>query len=405
MDLPEIGREGILGYARAVLHRRARVGVAFHAKAGEQPDGIGGRLRHRVSGAGADGDDARAGHAPGSLWPAALWARSGMRDLRSSSDDVTSSRTAFGRLLHPAISRIVRPQPRHQPVVASMAQTFTQGLSMGSTMGLLLVDGLRHHKMQFESCSPEAIIGGKYSLFASQGTPRMHISFTPADEAFRQEVRQFIAESYPKELKGRSRGEFSTKEDFLAWHKILFKQGWVAPSWPKQHGGTGWTSTQKYIFGEECAAADTPTTLPFGLAMVGPVIYTFGNDEQKAEHLPKILSGERWWCQQAKRSLNRRTWGRHICPLHTPASHNQASRQRAWFGAQNDGCSIPTPHQSRAPSSPRAGYGGPGITGGRAFAVWCPPHKSVRTSEGWCGSAGVRSPGTDSNSCEPYQHV
>jgi alkylation response protein AidB-like acyl-CoA dehydrogenase len=139
-----------------------------------------------------------------------------------------------------------------------MAQTFTQGLSMGSTMGLLLVHGLRHHKMQFESCSPEAIIGGKYSLFASQGTPRMHISFTPADEAFRQEVRQFIADCYPKELKGRSRGEFSTKEDFLAWHKILFKQGWVAPSWPKQYGGTGWTSTQKYIFGEECAAADTP---------------------------------------------------------------------------------------------------------------------------------------------------
>jgi len=125
----------------------------------------------------------------------------------------------------------------------------------------------------------------------------MHIAFTPADEAFRKEVRQFIAESYPQDLKGKSRGEFKTKEDFLAWHRILFNKGWVAPSWPQQFGGTGWTATQKYIFGEECAAADTPMTLPFGLAMVGPVIYTFGTEAQKQEHLPKILSGERWWCQ------------------------------------------------------------------------------------------------------------
>jgi hypothetical protein len=77
----------------------------------------------------------------------------------------------------------------------------------------------------------------------------MHIAFTPADEAFRKEVRQFIAENYPQELKGKSRGEFATKDDFLAWHKILFKKGWIAPSWPKQYGGTGWTATQKYIFG------------------------------------------------------------------------------------------------------------------------------------------------------------
>jgi alkylation response protein AidB-like acyl-CoA dehydrogenase len=125
----------------------------------------------------------------------------------------------------------------------------------------------------------------------------MDVSFSPAEEKFRDEVRGFIAEKYPPHLRGKSRSEFRSREDFLTWHRALHKRGWVAPSWPKQYGGTGWTSTQKYIFSEECAKADTPLVLPFGVAMVGPVIYTFADEEQKKEHLPKILSGDVWWCQ------------------------------------------------------------------------------------------------------------
>jgi alkylation response protein AidB-like acyl-CoA dehydrogenase len=125
----------------------------------------------------------------------------------------------------------------------------------------------------------------------------MDISYSPAEEAFRNEVRSFIAENYPKHLRGKSRGEFGGRDDFLAWHRILHKQGWIAPAWPKQYGGTGWTSTQRYIFSEECARAETSVILPFGINMVGPVIYTFGTEEQKKEHLPKILSGDVWWCQ------------------------------------------------------------------------------------------------------------
>src|SRR3546814_16517516 len=87
------------------------------------------------------------------------------------------------------------------------------------------------------------------------------------------------------------------KEDFLAWHKILYKKGWVAPAWPVEYGGTGWTPTQRFIFSEETARADCIRLLPFGLSMVGPVIYTFGTPEQKAPFLPRILSGEDWWCQ------------------------------------------------------------------------------------------------------------
>jgi len=127
----------------------------------------------------------------------------------------------------------------------------------------------------------------------------MDLTFSPQEEAFRQEVRAFIAEAktkLPKNL-GAPEAATRTKDDYLAWHKLLYKKGWVAPLWPKQYGGTGWTVTQRYIYNEEVAAAGMPVTLPFGLNMVAPVIFTFGNDEQKQKYLPRILSGEDWWCQ------------------------------------------------------------------------------------------------------------
>lgn len=126
----------------------------------------------------------------------------------------------------------------------------------------------------------------------------MDMSLTPEDEAFRQEVRDFIAdnlESVPVEERLFS---FYTENAVLKdWHTKLYKKGWIAPGWPVEHGGTGWSATQKHIFHEETALVDAPHLSAFGLSMVGPVIYTFGTDEQKAEHLPKILSGEADWCQ------------------------------------------------------------------------------------------------------------
>ena len=126
----------------------------------------------------------------------------------------------------------------------------------------------------------------------------MDMEFSPEDLAFQKEVRDFIAENYPADLRGKQdEGDELTKEDFLAWHRILYKKGWVAPAWPVEYGGTGWTPTQRFIFSEETARADCIRLMPFGLAMVGPVIYTFGTPEQKARFLPRILSGEDWWCQ------------------------------------------------------------------------------------------------------------
>ena len=126
----------------------------------------------------------------------------------------------------------------------------------------------------------------------------MDLNFSAEDIAFRDEVRAFIADHYPQNLRGKQdEGDELTKEDFLSWHKVLHKKGWVAPAWPVEYGGTGWNATQKYIWSEETASADCIRLMPFGLSMVGPVIYTFGTPEQKAQFLPRILSGEDWWCQ------------------------------------------------------------------------------------------------------------
>ena len=127
----------------------------------------------------------------------------------------------------------------------------------------------------------------------------MDLSFSPQEEAFRQEVRDFIAEAKPELPKNLGAPEQARlpKDDYMVWHKLLYRKGWVAPSWPKQYGGVEWSVTQRYIFSTETARAGMPTTLPFGLGMVGPVIIAFGNEAQKKKFLPRILSGEDWWCQ------------------------------------------------------------------------------------------------------------
>jgi len=126
----------------------------------------------------------------------------------------------------------------------------------------------------------------------------MNLDFSPEDNAFRQEVRTFIAENYPKALREKQeRDEPLSKEDHLSWHRILAKKGWAVPSWPVELGGTGWTPTQKYIWSEEQARADTIGILPFGVSMLAPVLYNFGTEEQKQRFLPGIRDGLVWWCQ------------------------------------------------------------------------------------------------------------
>jgi len=87
------------------------------------------------------------------------------------------------------------------------------------------------------------------------------------------------------------------KEDWVRWQKILYKQGWVAPNWPKEYGGCAWSPIQQHIFEDECGYAGAPRVMPFGLVMVAPVIQNFGSKWQKEYYLPRILSSEDWWAQ------------------------------------------------------------------------------------------------------------
>jgi alkylation response protein AidB-like acyl-CoA dehydrogenase len=120
-----------------------------------------------------------------------------------------------------------------------------------------------------------------------------------ADEiAFRDEVRAWLAENLPGELRDKvlSYREL-TKDDLLRWHKILAKKGWVAPFWPREWGGTDWTVVQRYIFEEECGAAGTPPIVAFGVRMCAPVLLRFGTEAQKKQFLPRIYNGDDFWVQ------------------------------------------------------------------------------------------------------------
>lgn len=121
-----------------------------------------------------------------------------------------------------------------------------------------------------------------------------------ADAAFQQEVRDFISQAFTPELRAaadRQAGLFADAGLAAQWHAILYAKGWIAPSWPVEYGGAGWTPRQRLIFERECALANTPLLPAMGLQMCGPVLIGHGTDEQKARFLPPILSGEHLWCQ------------------------------------------------------------------------------------------------------------
>src|SRR3989344_3281617 len=117
-------------------------------------------------------------------------------------------------------------------------------------------------------------------------------------ESFRAEVRAFLDAELPPEKRFAADGFANSSKELTAWWQgVRAKRGWGAPGWPKQYGGCEWSLAKKRIFADESTKAGAPSYSPFGLTMVGPVIYTFGTEEQKAEHLPHIINGTRFWCQ------------------------------------------------------------------------------------------------------------
>ncbi len=128
----------------------------------------------------------------------------------------------------------------------------------------------------------------------------MDLTFSAEDEAFRREVRDFFETELSDDMRAaasRVTTVFADKDLAMRWQAILAEKGWAAPAWPEQFGGPGWSMTQKYVFGEESARAGAPGLIPLGLRMLAPVLFRYGTPEQQQYYLPRILSGEHYWCQ------------------------------------------------------------------------------------------------------------
>jgi alkylation response protein AidB-like acyl-CoA dehydrogenase len=128
----------------------------------------------------------------------------------------------------------------------------------------------------------------------------MDTKFTEEELAFRDEVRQFLAEAWDEELQATLNNVEASprlKEGMEEWQRRLNARGWMAPGWPVEYGGQDWSVTQHFIFNSERGRVGAPAPIPFGVTMVAPVIFTYGTEEQKARFLPRILSSEDWWCQ------------------------------------------------------------------------------------------------------------
>jgi len=128
----------------------------------------------------------------------------------------------------------------------------------------------------------------------------MKIEFSAEDEQFRADVKSFLTARLTPEMRSEARKTttvFAEKELAMKWQAILLEKGWAVPTWPVEHGGPGWSITKKYIFNEELAKAGAPGLIPLGLRMLAPVLFKYGTEEQKAYYLPRMLSGEHYWCQ------------------------------------------------------------------------------------------------------------
>lgn len=126
----------------------------------------------------------------------------------------------------------------------------------------------------------------------------MNLTYSPDDLAFRGEVRRFIQENLPADIRDKVLGhKHLERDDHIRWQTLLHQKGWGAPGWSKDFDGTGWTSLQRLLFDVECAVAGAPKQMPFGLSMIGPVLMKFGSAAQQQRFLPRILSAQDWWCQ------------------------------------------------------------------------------------------------------------
>ncbi|MCV6594083.1 MAG: acyl-CoA dehydrogenase family protein [Silicimonas sp.] len=159
----------------------------------------------------------------------------------------------------------------------------------------------------------------------------MDLTYTPEEQAFRADVRAFLADNLDARTSEKVRlGQELTKAEMEGWHATLNARGWLAQNWPRSHGGAEWSAVQRHIFEEEAARAHAPRIVPFGLSMLAPVLMKFGSEAQQNQWLPRILSGEDWWCQ----GYSEPGAGSDLASLKTRAvrdgDHYVVNGQKAW---------------------------------------------------------------------------
>ncbi len=128
----------------------------------------------------------------------------------------------------------------------------------------------------------------------------MELNYTEEELKFRDEVRQLLDDELTPEIiagNKKTTTALGNNEAAMAWQEILNKRGWAGVAWPKEFGGTGWSSNQRYIFNSECEKAGAPKLIPLGLRMLAPVLFKYGTKAQQDYYLPKMLSAEHYWCQ------------------------------------------------------------------------------------------------------------
>lgn len=126
----------------------------------------------------------------------------------------------------------------------------------------------------------------------------MNLDQSPELQEFRTKIGAFFEGEYPKDILQKvAKGASLTTAEVRKAEMALGAKGWLASAWPKEHGGPGWSIEEQYIFDEELERAGAPTVTPMGVVYVGPVIYTFGSEEQRAAWLPGIADGSVGWAQ------------------------------------------------------------------------------------------------------------
>ena len=128
----------------------------------------------------------------------------------------------------------------------------------------------------------------------------LELNYTKEELEFRDEVRQLLRDELTPEIIAGNKNTttaLGNNDAAMAWQAILNKRGWAGVAWPKEFGGTGWSSNQGYIFNSECEKAGAPKLIPLGLRMLAPVLFKYGTKEQQDYYLPKMLSAEHYWCQ------------------------------------------------------------------------------------------------------------